>query len=55
MDTERFSSWDNNVTAIDLSDRFVKLASARAPSAIVKNNDMRFLHFLRSFDALGLL
>src|SRR5438874_3167717 len=45
MDTERFSQLGYSVTAIDLSDRFVKLASARVPSAIVQRMDMRYLAF----------
>ena len=45
MDTERFSQLGYNVTAIDLSDRFVKLARERAPSAIVQKMDMRYLAF----------
>lgn len=45
MDTERFSRLGYNVTAIDLSDRFVKLARARAPSAIIQKMDMRYLAF----------
>ena len=45
MDTERFSRLGYDVTAIDLSDRFVKLARARAPSAIVQKMDMRNLAF----------
>jgi SAM-dependent methyltransferase len=45
MDTERFSRLGHDVTAIDLSDRFVKLARARVPSAIVQKMDMRNLAF----------
>jgi ubiquinone/menaquinone biosynthesis C-methylase UbiE len=43
MDTERFSRLGYDVTAIDLSDRFVKLARERVPSAIVQKMDMRYL------------
>ena len=53
MDTERFSQLGYNVTAIDLSDRFVKLARERAPSAIVQKMDMRYLAFPEAvFDAV---
>ncbi len=53
MDTERFSQLGYNVTAIDLSDRFVKLARERAPSAIVQKMDMRYLVFPEAvFDAV---
>jgi ubiquinone/menaquinone biosynthesis C-methylase UbiE len=45
MDTERFSRLGYDVTAIDLSDRFVKLARERVPSAIVQKMDMRYLAF----------
>jgi ubiquinone/menaquinone biosynthesis C-methylase UbiE len=45
MDTERFSQLGYNVTAIDLSDRFVKLARERVPSAIIQKMDMRYLAF----------
>ena len=45
MDTERFSHLGYNVTAIDLSDRFVNLARKRVPSAIVQKMDMRYLAF----------
>jgi SAM-dependent methyltransferase len=45
MDTERFSLLGYNVTAIDLSDRFVRLARERVPSAIVQKMDMRNLAF----------
>lgn len=45
MDTERFSLLGYDVTAIDLSERFVKLARKRAPNAIVQKMDMRYLAF----------
>jgi ubiquinone/menaquinone biosynthesis C-methylase UbiE len=45
MDSERFSHLGYNVTAIDLSDRFVKLTKARVPSATVQKMDMRNLDF----------
>jgi ubiquinone/menaquinone biosynthesis C-methylase UbiE len=53
MDTERFSQLGYNVTAIDLSDRFVRLVRERAPSAIVQKMDMRYLAFPEAvFDAV---
>jgi SAM-dependent methyltransferase len=53
MDTERFSRLGYDVTAIDLSDRFVKLASARVPGAIVRKMDMRNLVFpAEAFDGV---
>jgi len=45
MDTERFSQSGYQVTAIDLSDRFVQLTRARVPGAVVRKMDMRFLEF----------
>jgi SAM-dependent methyltransferase len=54
MDTERFSHLGYNVTAIDLSDRFVKLAKKRVPTASVKKMDMRYLAFPKgAFDGIG--
>jgi ubiquinone/menaquinone biosynthesis C-methylase UbiE len=53
MDTEIFSQSSYIVTAIDLSDRFVQLTSARVPQATVRKMDMRFLEFPpASFDGL---
>lgn len=53
MDTERFSALGYKVTAIDLSERFVRLAQERVPTAIVKKMDMRSLEFPQaSFDGL---
>jgi len=45
MDSERFSQLGYKVTAIDLSDRFVKLTKKRVPSAAVQKMDMRNLDF----------
>jgi ubiquinone/menaquinone biosynthesis C-methylase UbiE len=45
MDTERFSQLGYSVTAIDLSDCFVKVARKRVPNAIVQKMDMRSLAF----------
>jgi ubiquinone/menaquinone biosynthesis C-methylase UbiE len=45
MDTEKFSQLGYDVTAIDLSDRFVKLTRKRIPNAIVQKMDMRYLAF----------
>jgi ubiquinone/menaquinone biosynthesis C-methylase UbiE len=53
MDTERFSQLGYNVTAIDLSDRFVRLTKERVPTVDVKKMDMRNLEFPQaSFDGL---
>jgi ubiquinone/menaquinone biosynthesis C-methylase UbiE len=53
MDTERFSQLGYNVTAIDLSERFVSLTKERVPTANVKKMDMRYLEFPpASFDGL---
>jgi len=53
MDTERFSHLGYNVTAIDLSDRFVNLVRLRVPSASVEKMDMRQLSFPKaSFDGV---
>ena len=53
MDTERFSRLGYNVTAIDLSERFVKLTKERVQTATVKKMDMRYLEFPEaSFDGL---
>jgi len=53
MDTERFAQLGYKVTAIDFSDRFVKLTTARVPAADVLKMDMRYLEFLEgSFDGL---
>jgi len=53
MDTERFSSLGYNVTAIDLSERFVKLTKERVRTTTVKKMDMRYLEFPdASFDGL---
>jgi ubiquinone/menaquinone biosynthesis C-methylase UbiE len=53
MDTERFSRMGYNVTAIDLSERFVKLTKERVRTATVKKMDMKYLEFPEaSFDGL---
>jgi ubiquinone/menaquinone biosynthesis C-methylase UbiE len=53
MDTEKFSALGYKVTGIDLSERFVRLAKERVPTAIVKKMDMRSLEFPQaSFDGL---
>jgi ubiquinone/menaquinone biosynthesis C-methylase UbiE len=53
MDTERFARLGYEVTAIDLSDRFVSLTQRRAPNAKVQKMDMRQLEFPEgSFDGL---
>jgi ubiquinone/menaquinone biosynthesis C-methylase UbiE len=53
MDTERFARLGYEVTAIDLSDRFVSLTQRRAPNAKVQKMDMRQLEFPGgSFDGL---
>ncbi len=52
-DTERFSRLGYEVSAIDLSDRFVKLTQRRVPGAKVQRMDMRRLGFPEaSFDGL---
>ncbi len=53
MDTEKFSQLGYNVTAIDLSERFVSLTKERVQTATVKKMDMRHLEFPQaSFDGL---
>jgi SAM-dependent methyltransferase len=53
MDTERFSGLGYRVSAIDLSERFVRLTRQRAPAADVRKMDMRHLEFPpSSFDGL---
>ena len=53
MDTERFFQLGYNVTAIDLSERFVTLTKERVQTADVKKMDMRYLEFPQaSFDGL---
>ena len=53
MDTERFFQLGYDVTAIDLSERFVGLTKERVPGAIVRKMDMRLLEFPpAAFDAL---
>jgi ubiquinone/menaquinone biosynthesis C-methylase UbiE len=53
MDTEKFSQLGYNVTAIDLSERFVSLTKERVQMATVKKMDMRHLEFPHaSFDGL---
>jgi ubiquinone/menaquinone biosynthesis C-methylase UbiE len=53
MDTERFSRLGYNVTAIDLSERFVSFTKERAQTATVKKMDMRHLEFPRAnFDGI---
>ena len=53
MDTERFAKLGYEVSAIDLSDRFVRLTQRRAPNANVQKMDMRHLEFPEgSFDGL---
>jgi ubiquinone/menaquinone biosynthesis C-methylase UbiE len=53
MDTEKFSQLGYNVTAIDLSERFVSLTKERVRTATVKKMDMRHLEFPQaSFDGL---
>jgi ubiquinone/menaquinone biosynthesis C-methylase UbiE len=53
MDTERFARLGYEVSAIDLSDRFVRLTQRRAPNAKVQKMDMRHLEFPEgSFDGL---
>jgi len=53
MDTERFSRLGYEVSAIDLSDRLVRLTQKRAPAATVQKMDMRHLEFPDgSFDGL---
>lgn len=45
MDTESFSQLGYQVTAIDLSERFVRLTKTRVPGATVRKTDMRILDF----------
>ena len=53
MDTEKFSQLGYNVTAIDLSERFVSLTKERVLTATVKKMDIRHLEFPQaSFDGL---
>ena len=53
MDTEKFFQLGYQVTAIDLSERFVQLTKTRVPGATVRKMDMRFLDFpAASFDGL---
>jgi ubiquinone/menaquinone biosynthesis C-methylase UbiE len=53
MDTEKFSQLGYNVTAIDLSERFVNLTKERIETATVEKMDMRHLEFPQaSFDGL---
>jgi ubiquinone/menaquinone biosynthesis C-methylase UbiE len=53
MDAGKFSQLGYNVTAIDLSERFVSLTKERVQTATVKKMDMRHLEFPQaSFDGL---
>lgn len=53
MDAENFVQLGYQVTAIDLSERFVRLTKTRVPGATVRKMDMRFLDFpAASFDGL---
>ena len=53
MDAEKFSQLGYNVTAIDLSERFVSLTKERVQTATVKKMYMRHLEFPQaSFDGL---
>ena len=53
MDTEKFFQLGFQVTAIDLSERFVRLTKSRVPDATVRKMDMRFLEFpAATFDGL---
>ena len=53
MDAEKFSQLGYNVTAIELSERFVSLTKERVQTAKVKKMDMRHLEFPQaSFDGL---
>jgi ubiquinone/menaquinone biosynthesis C-methylase UbiE len=53
MDTEKFSQLGYQMTAIDLSERFVRLTQTRVPGATVRKMDMRFLDFpTKTFDGL---
>ncbi|MEP6730675.1 MAG: class I SAM-dependent methyltransferase [bacterium] len=45
IDTERFTDLGYDVTAIDLSDRFVEFTKRRVPAASVHKMDMRTLAF----------
>jgi ubiquinone/menaquinone biosynthesis C-methylase UbiE len=53
MDTENFFQLGYQVTAIDFSERFVRLTKTRVPGATVRKMDMRSLDFSpASFDGL---
>lgn len=53
MDTEKFFQLGYQVTAIDVSERFVRLTKTRVPDATVRKMDMRFLDFpTATFDGL---
>lgn len=53
MDTEKFARLGYNVTAIDISGRFVSLTKNRVKTATVKKMDMRRLEFPQaSFDGV---
>ncbi len=53
MDTEKFFQLGYQVTAVDLSERFVRLTKTRVPGATVRKMDMRFLEFPpATFDGL---
>jgi ubiquinone/menaquinone biosynthesis C-methylase UbiE len=53
MDTERFARLGYEVSAIDVSDRFVTLTQRRVPNANVQKMDMRHLEFSEeSFDGV---
>jgi len=41
MDTQNFSQLGYHVTAIDLSERFVRLTKTRVPGATVRKMDMQ--------------
>ena len=53
MDTEKFFQVGYQVTAIDLSEHFVRITKTRVPGATVLKMDMRFLDFPpASFDGI---
>ena len=53
IDSERFAQSGYEVTAIDLSERFIEFTKKRVPKADVKKMDMRYLEFPEaSFDGL---
>ena len=53
IDAERFCQLGYQVTAIDLSARFVRFTRKRVPNASVRKMDMRYLEFAdASFDGL---